>query len=676
MLKFIGSALGWIMKLCFDLTGNYGVSIILFTLITKVVLFPTAILTQFNSVKMIRLMPEENALRIKYVDDKDRLADERLALYKRYKYSPFVSLIPLFIQIPLVLGLVFIVYHPLSFTLGFPSDVIDSFRAWLASFSPEIAAEENAYQLEIINQIKHGSQLVPTALSDAAKDISALNMNFAGIDLSLTPSLKSFNNLLLIPAFSGLSALLMCFVQNKINVLQVAQNKLNKVLTTAFLISFSVYFSFLVPAGVGLYWIFGNLFSIPTMFILNAVIRPRKYIDYDHLMRMNQARIEKEKEHKTFLSREKADYKRFFEVKDMKLMIYSESKGFYKYFEKIIDYICENSDIDIHYVTSDPNDSIFADARKNIHAYYISSDKYLIPLFMKLESDMCLMTMPDLEKYHIKRSRVRKDVEYIYMPHGVGSATFLLRKGAIDWYDTIFAYGKRHVEDIRAMEEFYKTPRKRVVETGYPLIDEMNRCYSLQKHEENEIPQIIIAPSWQSDNIFDVCIDPLIAELQKLRYKIIVRPHPQQVRHEPERFEEMRERYRDDPNIEIQTDFSKTSPVMESDVLVTDWSDISWEFAYVTKRPVLFIDTPMKVMNPDYEEIDRSPISIELRSVIGRAVKPENISEVCSVVKGFLENKDQYRAAIEKTYHDHVFNVGRSAELCGRYIIRSIEGKL
>ena len=59
MLKIIGFALGWIMKLCFDLTGSYGVSIIIFTLITKILLFPTGILTQFNSIKMIRLMPEE-----------------------------------------------------------------------------------------------------------------------------------------------------------------------------------------------------------------------------------------------------------------------------------------------------------------------------------------------------------------------------------------------------------------------------------------------------------------------------------------------------------------------------------------------------------------------------------------------------------------------------------------
>ena len=86
--KILGTVLGWIMRGCFSITKNYGISIIVFTFITKIILFPLSILTQKNSIKMVRLMPEENALKIKYIDDKDKLADERLALYKKYKYNP------------------------------------------------------------------------------------------------------------------------------------------------------------------------------------------------------------------------------------------------------------------------------------------------------------------------------------------------------------------------------------------------------------------------------------------------------------------------------------------------------------------------------------------------------------------------------------------------------------
>ena len=625
---------------------------------------------------MVKMMPEENALKIKYIDDKDKLADERLALYKKYKYSPFVSLIPLFIQIPLVLGLVYIIYHPLNFILDFPSDTIDKLREWLSSSFPNMSIEENSYQLEIINQIKHGTAAVPDFLMDSAVRIRDLNMNFAGMDLSLTPSFSENYILLLIPLLSGLSAWLMCYIQNKINILQVTQGNMNKLLTTLFMVAFSTYFAFLVPAGVGLYWIFGNLFSIPSMYLLNMVIPPKKYVDYDYLLKMNQVRIEKEKVYKMYSSREKADYKKFFAVENMKLMFYSESNGFYKYFSGMIDYICQNSDLDIHYVTSDPNDNIFNDKRKNIHAYYISSDKYLIPLFMRLECDMCVMTVPDLEKYHIKRSRVRKDIEYVMVSHGIGSSALTLRKGALDWYDTIFCPGKDSVSEIRDAEELYKTPKKRLVETGYPLIDEMIEKYESEEHKKNEIPKILIAPSWQPDNITDLCIEQILDELKKRKCEIIVRPHPQQVRHEPEKFDVLKEKYKNIDNVEIQTDFSSNSPVMESDLLITDWSDISWEFAFVTKRPVLFIDTPMKIMNPEYDLIKTKPINITLRNVIGKSIAPENIETLNSVVDELFENLDEYKKVITETHREHVFNIGKSSRLCGKYIIKSLEGKI
>ena len=673
VIQFIGRPLGFLMSVIFNIIGNYGISIIVFTLFTKVILFPISMLTQKNSINMVKLMPEENALKIKYIDDKEKLADEQLKLYKKYHYHPLLSSVPLLLQIPLILGLVFVIYHPLSYILQFDGSVITGLKDWLGTIASGSALEENNFQLEIISRIKEGVFPASEFLSSAVSDIRALDTTFLGIDLSLTPSFKENYVLLLIPLLSGLSAWLLCWVQNKINILQVTSGKLTKIISTVFLIAFSTYFAFLVPAGVGLYWIFGNLFAIPSMYLLNIVINPKKYIDYDYLKRMNEQRIEKEKEHKKYAAREKADYKRFFSVTDMKLMFYSESNGFYKYFKGMIDYICDNSDIVIHYVTSDPNDKIFEDKREQIVPYYVARDKYLIPLFMKLDCKMCVMTMPDLEKYHIKRSRVNKNIEYVYACHGMGSlSTF--RKGAFDWYDTILCPGIDQFNELRATEELYGTKKKRLVESGYPLIDEMLEKYESTEHPENKIPKILIAPSWQADNIIDLCADELLERLGELDCEIILRTHPQQVRHEPEKFVEMKKKYDSYDNIEIQTDFSSNNPIMESDILITDWSDISWEFSFVTKRPVLYIDTPMKVMNPEYEKIKIEPINRSLRTVLGEVVSPDELEKVCPTVKRMLANKEEYSGRIAKAFEEHVYNIGKSSKLCGKYIIKRLGG--
>ena len=108
VISFLGDILGKAMSFIFNIVGNYGLSIIIFTLLTKVILFPLNMATQKNSINMVRLMPEENALKIKYIDDKDKLGEEQLKLYKKYHYHPLLSSVPLLIQIPLVLGLVYV----------------------------------------------------------------------------------------------------------------------------------------------------------------------------------------------------------------------------------------------------------------------------------------------------------------------------------------------------------------------------------------------------------------------------------------------------------------------------------------------------------------------------------------------------------------------------------------
>lgn len=672
IIDFLTGILGYVMRGCYALIGSYGLAIIVFTLLTKVILFPLSIMTQKNSIKMVNLQPKLDELKIKYIDDKDKYTDAQVALYKEYKYNPFLDMLPLLLQIPIVLGLVGVVYRPLSYVLSVSSEAVDKLNSWLVNVVG-ITDAGSTYQITIAEKLKAGFAPPADVAAKDVGDILGFDMTFLGIDLGKTPSFKGDYILLLIPLLAGLSAWLLCYAQNKLNVLQLAQNKLNKIITTVFMVAFSTYFALIVPCGVGLYWIFGNLFAIPLMIVTNLVIPPKKFVDYDRLLMIRKQKKQKEEEFSRHRKREAADYKRFFAVKNMKLMFYSESNGFYKYFKDMIDYVCEHSDLEIHYVTSDPNDNIFNDTREQIKAYYVASDRYLIPLFMKLECDMCVMTMPDLEKYHIKRSRVRKDVEYVFACHGIGSVNLTYRKGALDWFDTIFCPCTDQFEEIRAAEKLFGTPEKLIVETGYPLIDSMIRDYESTKHVENDPPVIMIAPSWQAENIIELCGEQLIDELSKSNYKVILRPHPQHVRHEAERFEQLKEKYADHPNVEIQTDFSLTNPVMESDLLISDWSGITYEFAFTTKRPVIYIDTPMKIMNLEYEKLGIEPMDRALRSEMGEIVPLDRVGEIREIAARMLSERSAYSERIEKVFREHMYNIGRSAELCGKYIIRTLK---
>ena len=123
-------------------------------------------------------------------------------------------------------------------------------------------------------------------------------------------------------------------------------------------------------------------------------------------------------------------------------------------------------------------------------------------------------------------------------------------------------------------------------------------------------------------------------------------------------------------------DFSSNSSVYESDVLVTDWSGIAYEFSFTTKKPCIFVDTPMKVINPEYEKIGLVPTEITFRSEVGQIVKPEEIAaQVPGIVADMLARPMTYAEKIEKLMNSTFFNLGHAAPVIGKYILDSLIAK-
>ena len=140
--------------------------------------------------------------------------------------------------------------------------------------------------------------------------------------------------------------------------------------------------------------------------------------------------------------------------------------------------------------------------------------------------------------------------------------------------------------------------------------------------------------------------------------------------------EALKEKYKNYPNIIIQTDFSSNETVFESDIMITDWSGIAYEFAYTTEKPVLFINTPMKVMNEDYDKIDTIPLNISLREEIGLSLDLEKLTEIAEKIAILLENQASYKEHIHSFVEEYVYHLGESDKVGAEYIIGSIQKKI
>ena len=697
LISLIGTPLGYIMYWCFELLRNYGAAILLFTLLTKIILFPLSLIAQKNSIKMVKMQPELADIKLRNGGNGELVMQETRALYKKERYSTIKGILPLLIQIPLILGLINVIYNPLQHLLHLGSQTITTLTNRTAELlETTISGLGWGTQVMVLETVQSNPSAFTQAgsggtdtLASAVAQILSIDVSFFGFDLAAVPQFSELT--LIFPILSGLSALVLCLVQNRYNVLQAEAGFFSKWGMTIFLIAFSSYFALVLPCGFGLYWTAGNLLSIPVLALCNLIYSPKKYIDYAHRVmpvKLTRAqRTAKYAQARILAKREKTDSKRFF-AKGLKknLVVYSEGSGFWKYFSAIVSYVTERSNIIIHYVTNDPNDRIFQTENPQIVPYYIGH-KALIAFMMKMDADIVLMTTPDLECFQIKRSLVRKDVEYIYLDHSMGSLHLVLRKSALDNFDTIFVYGPNHIEEVRELEKLYNLPQKTLVKTGYGLLDELlERVRTMgldaaDTHPADSHKQILIAPSWQANNLLDLCIDEMLASLLGQGYRIIVRPHPEYVKRFPARMEALISRYANaclEPDIQggiliFETDFSSNETVYRSDLVITDWSTIAQEFSYATKKPSLFINTPMKVMNPEYHLLPIVPLEISMRDEIGISVDPDKLDTLAETVADLLARSKEYQTRITEVLERNIFDIGDGARGAGDYLIAHVK---
>ena len=409
------------------------------------------------------------------------------------------------------------------------------------------------------------------------------------------------------------------------------------------------------------------------------MIDPKKYVDYDALERSRKALADiaaleegkKDPHYRENRAREKKDYKKFFSVINKHLVIYSEKSGFYKYFEAVITELLARSNIVIHYVTNDPNDAIFelAESEPRIRPYYIGLKK-MIPLMMKAEADVIVMTTPDLDKYYIKRSIMKKDIEYVHMG---------FREGALDAFDTIFCTGPHVVREVRATEEVYGLPAKKLVEFGYPLADKLIAAGEAERatHKASARKEILIAPSWQEDNLLDSCIDDLIESLYCDEYHLTVRPHPEYVKRYGARMQAITEKYAHlvGDGLTFELDFTVNRSVYSSDLLITDWSGIALEYCFATRRPAVFVNTKLKCMNPNWKKIDLVPTEISLRDVVGVSVDKDKLSSCREIANDLFARSDEFEEKITQVLKEHIYNQGRAGAVGADYLLKTLVEK-
>lgn len=282
--------MGWIIEQIYNLVSNYGLAIILFTVIIKLILLPLNVKSQKAMKKQQKIQPVIAELQQKYANDQEKLQKEMMKIYKENNISMTGGCLPLLIQMPILVGLYRVIQRPITYLLGVAikdfelpdiaakvtmlRDAMADKIGNLATSSVEMIAKNSQIQLSKWAEIINGPS-----------DPWAVNFNFLGLDLSSNPSAAlssimrmdfsdwSIILLLLIPILAVVGSI----AQTKITQAQSGQTKQNGTdsanqmsksmnlmmpLMTAF-------FTLTLPAGLGIYWIISSVVQIIQQIALN-----------------------------------------------------------------------------------------------------------------------------------------------------------------------------------------------------------------------------------------------------------------------------------------------------------------------------------------------------------------------------------------------------------------------
>lgn len=267
MIQAIASVLGYIIRFFYDLVGqNYFITILLFTLFTKVVLFPLAWIQIKSMEKMNKMSVKQKEIQDKYKNDKEKQTQELMNLYKENKVNPLSGCLPLIIQIPIILAMFYIVKQPLTYIVQTPQEEIKIYTQQL--LNKEDVNEKEMQANELLIAKEHNlinMQVIPGInLGDVPSNVFSKDENKKASPISLAIPILTF---------------IVSFLLNKYsqkNTQQTPEQAEMQKTTNLMMPLMSAFFSYAMPLALGVYWLFGSMLQFVQQFIINKIVKKDK----------------------------------------------------------------------------------------------------------------------------------------------------------------------------------------------------------------------------------------------------------------------------------------------------------------------------------------------------------------------------------------------------------------
>lgn len=271
-MYFLAILIGPLMKVLYGFIGNYAVTIIVATLIMKVLLFPLAIHQQKSTAKMSVFQPLITEIQQKYKNDPQKQQEELMKLQQEHGYNPMGGCLPMLLTFLVLFGFLGVVYYPVHYIFGVDNTAIKAACEAIGL----TGVNASTMQTSLIQAIRNGASIDPSIIPAATvSEIASFNTTFFGLDIcdiagfALTP-------LAIFPAIATVTMFLSYFITQKLSGMDAQMQGSMKIMMLVMNLMF-VTFCFNAPVGFSLYYGVSNVFQIFQSFVTYKIYSPEKF---------------------------------------------------------------------------------------------------------------------------------------------------------------------------------------------------------------------------------------------------------------------------------------------------------------------------------------------------------------------------------------------------------------
>ncbi|HJL80895.1 MAG: CDP-glycerol glycerophosphotransferase family protein [Gammaproteobacteria bacterium] len=337
-----------------------------------------------------------------------------------------------------------------------------------------------------------------------------------------------------------------------------------------------------------------------------------------------------------------------------KIVFYSESFQDWHHLKPLLNTLL-NQEIDTTYVASDEKDPGLLKQSPNYKSIFIGKGFFRILFFQYLKAKLFILTMMDLNNFELKRSM--HSVHYVYIFHSLTSTHMVDTEESFDHYDTILCAGPHQKKEIELREQNKDLNAKNLVSYGYPRLE---RLIEMNAKPVTHNKVILLAPTWGEQSIINLIGMEICSIIIDHGYSLILRPHHETLKRSPELINEIENQYSHTEKFRLVTEMGDSQSLLQSDLLVCDWSGTAIEYSLGLEKPVIFIDIPPRVRNPNWEEIKSEPLEMSIREKVGRIISPSELEELPSTIDELLNDDQLFSDQIESLREEFVYNLSHS----------------